>query len=217
MRLNNSQIPQLWEISSEGQPGEKKAIFAANIKVNVSFLKVFVFSLFFLEVPACYIWRYSMSLWQLSAHWLAFSGGHARIVSIPGFFHKLPWVSTASRNGHIFTDWPATINWLCWGSDETLNLYSQHPIPALTDDMNKLLFSHRALTVTRPQVWILQAWLPSLNARVSHARGLLEPDISHARSRPRKWEVWLKHGWMIKNKNKKDQLNTFHTMTKKSF
>lgn len=135
-----------------------------------------------------------MSLWQLSAHWLAFSSGHARIVSIPGFFHKLPWVSTASRNGHIFTDWPATINLLCWGSDGTLNLYSQHPIPALTDDMNKLLFSHRALTVTGPRVWILQAWLPSLNGCVSHARGVLEPDISHARSSLRRWEVRLERG-----------------------
>lgn len=149
---------------------------------------------FFLEVPACYIWRSSMSLWQLSAHWLAFSSGHARIVSIPGFFQKLPWVSTASPNGHIFTDWPATINWLCWRSDGTLNLYSQHPIPALTDDMNKLLFSHRALTVTGPRVWILQAWLPSLNGWVSHARGVLEPDISHARSRLRRWEVRLEQG-----------------------
>lgn len=115
--------------------------------------------------------------------------GHARIVSIPGFFHKLPWLSTASWNGHIFTDWPATINLLCRGSDGTLNLYSQHPIPALTDDMNKLLFSHRALTVTGPWVWILQAWLPPLNGYVSHVRGLLEPNLSHARRHLRRWEA----------------------------
>lgn len=60
--------------------------------------------------------------------------------------------------------------------------------------MNKLLFLHRALAVTGPRVWILQAWLPSLNGWVSHARGVLEPDISHAMSRLRRWEVRLEQG-----------------------
>ncbi len=60
--------------------------------------------------------------------------------------------------------------------------------------MNKLLFSHRALAVTGPRVWILQAWFISLNGWVSHAKGVLEPDISHARSRLRRWEVQLERG-----------------------
>lgn len=169
-----------------GEP-EEKAICLANIKVSVSILKVFVFSFFswkslpatFGEAPC----HYGSTLTGFQRC------GHARIASIPGFFHKLPWLSTASWNGHIFADWPATINLLCRGSDGILNLYSQHPIPALTDDMNKLLFSHRALTVTRPWVWILQAWLPPLNGYVSHVRGVLEPNLSHAKRHLRRWEA----------------------------
>lgn len=182
--------PESWKRDQlRGEP-EEKAIYVANIKVSVSFLKVFVFFFFFPGSP-CLL--HLAKLHVIMAALCTLTGfqrcGHARIVSIPGFFHKLPWLSTASWNGHIFADWPATINLLCRGSDGTLNLYSQHPIPALTDDMNKLLFSHRALTVTGPWVWILQAWLPPLNGYVSHVRGVLEPNLSHARRHLRRWEA----------------------------
>lgn len=74
-------------------------------------------------------------------HTLTFTNGHTIQVSGWDFF-STRYLDIGLWNGqHIFAGWPATINWLCCGCVGILNLYSQHSIPALSDDMNKLLFS----------------------------------------------------------------------------
>lgn len=77
------------------QPEQENYLGQSFICSSVLFC-LLVFSL--LEVPACYVWPTSKSLWQLYTHActhtcmhthihsLAFTGGHTRKVSIPGFF-----------------------------------------------------------------------------------------------------------------------------------
>lgn len=82
--------------------------------------------------------RRQRSTWTLT---MAFTNSHTIKVSVPEFF-STRYLDIGLWNGQrIFAGWPATINWLCWGSVGIFNLYSQHSIPALSDDMNKLLFS----------------------------------------------------------------------------
>lgn len=92
-----------------------------------------------------FCWPPSPLRWQPSTHthtvWLSQTATPPQFQYL-GFFQQVPWLSIGSWNGQrIFAGWPATINWLCCGSVGILNLYSQHSIPALSDDMNKLLFS----------------------------------------------------------------------------
>lgn len=86
-------------IVKEGREREKKQLHYADKRSVFHLLKCFVlFVSFFplLEVPARYVWLTSRSLWQTSTHRhththsLAFTSGHARKVSIPGFFQQLP-------------------------------------------------------------------------------------------------------------------------------
>lgn len=136
---------------SESEPITDRSHVKRSAWPFIYFFVVVLFSLLTSGSPRLllFCWPPSPLRWQPSTH----THTHARTVWLSqtaappqfqylGFFQQVPWLSIGSWNGQrIFAGWPATINWLCCGSVGILNLYSQHSIPALSDDMNKLLFS----------------------------------------------------------------------------